>query len=889
MGQNSPIELQMTSAGLAAKDNVDSIIFTRFVAGSGGNNLATEVAEVKQTIPIVDFQKYTAGNTYTIDGVETVATESSLKLTGYGNAIDAESNYILNEIGLMAKLTEEGEEFCFAYDWSDTDTRRIRITRSQGIQVVYNIIFSRQPNLTVNTSATGVTYTDFYNHTQKAVGSSPVHGMTWDNNQLTINGQVFDGASNERLKKIVGIDYYYSILPLPTMSLFEKVALVTTSNNIYRCQKTQEISTGQFIINDNGWKRANGSELDALLVIDDGLTPSSNEICLTDAQNHFMEWTQLGNFESRLKYLEANSQFLQYDPLDNRVYNSEWVDRMTGSGTPGSPFCIYTPKDFSMIGRTEQYGLDKCYKLMNNLDFSELCGMELSIEDDSYNITTTNQQAPLYNNGEGLWPVGYDGYYPTCYEARRGKTWQEIVDNGSAFLGSSNGGYTAYIHNSGYEYYAFSGELDGNSKVLKGIICAPINTFSVGLFMLLTKNSSVHNLTIKDSIFILSDVVLSYGSNYNLRAAIGTVAGMLTSAGISAGSSTTVNISNVYNYATLINNVAIYGSQEYIYTAGILGWNGDNSTEGYIISNCANHGQLICTSDTPNAHYVAGIVNSNQTDNNKQEITNCINTASFTGKFVRGLDSGYSSGVNINCGFIQSTVNNNSFNNVIPSTGTTKSNDSCSFFNNQTSNTINTLPDWDRERFYPKTPEYLKSEEFIIEANSYLAIPAFVYNDLGVNDGWPLLVDEYNTLIGINGNLSLAIVDPYNKKIYKSGLPMKKFQTIPTYKEMVENTNQTVETKINTFDSEVLAGLKIVTVTIATTNWSAETDLSGTSTGKYVATKSITGMTATSPVQLLSQISEDEVKIKTTSNNSVEFICDTEPASDIKVSVMFTT
>ena len=293
--------------------------------------------------------------------------------------------------------------------------------------------------------------------------------MTWDNNQLTINGQVFDGASNERLKKIVGIDYYYSILPLPTMSLFEKVALVTTSNNIYRCQKTQEINTGQFIINDNGWKRANGSEAEALLVIDDGLTPSSNEICLTDAQNHFMEWVQLGNFESRLKQLEANSQFLQYDPLDNREYNSEWVDRMTGSGTPGSPFCIYTPKDFSMIGRTEQYGLDKCYKLMNNLDFSELCGMELSIEDDSYNITTTNQQAPLYNNGEGLWPVGYDGYYPTCYEARRGKTWQEIVDNGSAFLGSSSNGYTAYIHNSGYEYYAFSGELDGNSKVLKGI------------------------------------------------------------------------------------------------------------------------------------------------------------------------------------------------------------------------------------------------------------------------------------------------------------------------------------------------------------------------------------------------------------------------------------
>ena len=887
MGQNSPIELKMTAAGLAAKDSVDNIFFTRFVAGAGGNNLATEVAEVKQTIPIVDYQKYTAGNTYNINGVNTVATESSLKLTGFANAIDAESNYILNEIGLMAKLTEDGEEFCFAYDWSDTDTRRVRITRSQGIQVVYNIIFSRQPNLTIDTTATGVTYADFYSHTQSPVSAAPVHGMTWENGQLTINGQVFDGASNERLKKLVGIDLFYTILPQPVMALYNKVALMTTTSDTYRCQKTQEINVGQFIINDNGWKRANGSEAEALLVIDDGLTPSANEICLTDAQNHFMEWVQLENIDLRLSALEANAQFLQYDPLDDRVYNSEWVDRMTGSGTPGSPFCIYTPKDFSMIGRTEQYGLDKCYKLMNNLDFSELCGMELSIEDDSYNITTTNQQAPLYNNGEGLWPVGYDGYYPTCYEARRGKTWQEIVDNGSAFKTSSNGGYVATIHQAGYEYYAFSGELDGNSKVLKGIVCAPVNTFSVGLFMLLTKNASVHNLTIKDSIFILSDVVLSKEGNYELRAAIGSVAGMLTAAGISNGTFT-VNISNVYNYATLINNVTIYGSVERIYTAGILGWNSENTTEGYIISNCANHGQLICTSDTPNAHYVAGIVNSDNAYDNIQEIINCINTASFTGKLVRGLGSGYSSGVNINCGFIQSNVSNESFDYVIPSTGTAKSNDSCSFFNNQTPNTINTLSTSARVRFYPKTPEYLKSEEFIIEANSYLAIPAFVYNDLGVNDGWPLLVDEYNTLIGINGNLSLAVVDPSNKKIYKSGLPMKKFQTIPTYREMVENTNQTVETKINTFNSEVLAGLKIVTVTIASTNWSAETDLSGTSTGKYVATKSITGMTATSPVQLLSQISEDEVKIKTTSNNSVEFICDSEPASDIKVSVMFT-
>ena len=324
MGLNSPIELKMTAAGLAAKDNANSIIFTKFVAGADGTNASTEVTNIKQVIPINNYIKRTAGEDYTENGVTYTATESSLKITGYGNSTDAVENYMLNEIGLMAKLSDDGEEFCFAYDYTNTDTMRVRVTRSQGIQCVYEMIFSRIPNLTINTSETGVTYSDLYAHTDKTVGASPTHGLVWENNQLTINGVVFDGASNERIKKITGIDYYYSMLPNPSMSLYNKVALVTTSNNLYRCLKTINIDAGVFIRNDqyDGWVRANGTEADKILVIDDGLTPSSDEICLTDAQNHFMQWIQIGNFDSRLSALEASSNFLQYDPLDNRTYNS---------------------------------------------------------------------------------------------------------------------------------------------------------------------------------------------------------------------------------------------------------------------------------------------------------------------------------------------------------------------------------------------------------------------------------------------------------------------------------------------------------------------------------------------------------------------------------------
>ena len=184
-----------------------------------------------------------------------------------------------------------------------------------------------------------------------------------------------------------------------------------------------------------------------------------------------------------------------------------------------------------------------------------------------------------------------------------------------------------------------------------------------------------------------------------------------------------------------------------------------------------------------------------------------------------------------------------------------------------------------------KTPAELKTEDFITEANSYLSIPALVYNDLGVNDGWPLLLTEYNMLNGFNANLPLAVVDPSNKKIYKSGLSVKKFQTIPTYKEM----NAVMETKISNFSTETLSNLKIVTMTVASSDWTAvENENDGTLTGEYTATKTVTGITATSPVKLLTQLTALEVKITGVSSNSITLSTDTQPDSNLKISIMFT-
>ena len=191
MGLNSPIELTMTAAGLAAKENAESIIFTRFLAGADGAAGSSSVTTIKQVIPINNYIKRIAGQEYIQDGITQIPNESSLSISGFANSLDASEDYILNEIALMAKLDENSEEFCFAYDWSDAYKYRIRTDLSQPIIVHYKIILTRVPQITVNVSETGVTFTDLYSHTEKTVTQTPVHGLiqvTWINQfQLQLN------------------------------------------------------------------------------------------------------------------------------------------------------------------------------------------------------------------------------------------------------------------------------------------------------------------------------------------------------------------------------------------------------------------------------------------------------------------------------------------------------------------------------------------------------------------------------------------------------------------------------------------------------------------------------------------------------------------------------
>ena len=111
---------------------------------------------------------------------------------------------------------------------------------------------------------------------------------------------------------------------------------------------------------------------------------------------------------------EDPSRYVEYRDYDNEEYNSEWVSRMTGSGTEGDPYLIYTPYDFIV----EAHSLtpnNKFFKLMNNLDFEPILGVKISTVDGSIIAEEIDTSAPYYNlNGlSSMWTsqciINFDG------------------------------------------------------------------------------------------------------------------------------------------------------------------------------------------------------------------------------------------------------------------------------------------------------------------------------------------------------------------------------------------------------------------------------------------------------------------------------------------------
>lgn len=132
-----------------------------------------------------------------------------------------------------------------------------------------------------------------------------------------------------------------------------------------------------------------------------------NKILYVDGQAVPLPEADLGNIERRLEALENRMDHaLYFRQSDTRIYNSEWEDRMEGSGTASDPYRIYTPKDFYNIRDNP----GAWYVMENSLDFLPALGKYVTVTETSAEGTVLDESAPLYNEGMGWDNFAFTGY-----------------------------------------------------------------------------------------------------------------------------------------------------------------------------------------------------------------------------------------------------------------------------------------------------------------------------------------------------------------------------------------------------------------------------------------------------------------------------------------------
>ena len=593
------IEMNVTQAGLAAVTRNQGLTFTRFIAGSGIDTEGQAIQTAEQSIGIAHQVIYIAGQTYTINGVETEVGYNSVKLVGILESALAEANYTWKELALMAREGDSTEEITVAYGSLSQGNYQIEAGAATNFVIPFELIFSDSPKVVVETTATSLTWADFLAHANANISSVGVHGLTYENGDLCVNNQALGLVKQSHLETICGLEAIVSVLPIPNAAWLGSLVLSRADSKLYRLKKTAELEIGYFIYqSENSWLIGSGTEAGALLVVADETQPSDGEIILSEAQAHFMAWQEENSFDQRLTTVEAvvaSSKDVTIETLDENEYNSEWVSRMTGSGTEASPYLVRTPYDFNQI----RENTSAVYRLVNNLDFSAAIGIPMSIEGGVLVRGDVNESAPLYNEGAGFTPIA-----------------------------------------------TFSGTLDGNGKTIKGLTACG----SGGYFgMIATLNGGkIQSLTLKEGYIVSSNSSISnvyVGAfvgqtlktayiincvNYNTVTTTSTnssgpvlIGGIVGLANAWNGGQNAI-IRNCANHGNLVNaNIAADST-----LCGIAGCSRDGSdTTKIVIANCYNTANL-------NAVNVAGITRNAEIgylDCHDYEISNCYNVGVLVG------------------------------------------------------------------------------------------------------------------------------------------------------------------------------------------------------------------------------------------------------------------
>ena len=271
--------------------------------------------------------------------------------------------------------------------------------------------------------------------------------------------------------------------------------------------------------------------------------------------------------------------------------------------------------------------MNKNFKQTEDLDFSHLTGLKVNKanEDKDITIETVNQNAPLYNDGQGIIPIGKDNEKATSREE-------------------------SYL-------YFFQGTYDGDNHTIDGLMFVNSPKSMIGLFTGLY-NGILQNLTIgENSIFFIDKNNESYSYCIYIG---GLVAYPVNSTIENCTNNAKIVIKNLeiddeyHSYHTISGisargyntqitnctnngNITVDNCKFYCLSVnGIVG-NLDSleSDKQILIDTCINNGNIRITNNKNIVNgsnlilYTSGIIGQTYNENNNAEITNCTNNGNI--------------------------------------------------------------------------------------------------------------------------------------------------------------------------------------------------------------------------------------------------------------------
>ena len=248
-------QLKLTDIGRLSFVDIDNVLsIDHFACGSSYDEDEQAIQTATPFQFNIAFQKlYLKGQQYEKDGVTVTEQYSHLKVIGYLSSSDItfgqdEEEYIVREIALIGS-TSQNNNICLAYGY-DIDGIKFIVNSAERLVIKLDIIFENTPNISINNSIGYVAYNDFLEHVDNVLDSStPVHGLTYVNNRLYINGHPLTvdvtGIQNSVFDRAIGISQEVEVLPSLNDTFVGQVVMDKATGYMSKVIEVNNVKTWQ--------------------------------------------------------------------------------------------------------------------------------------------------------------------------------------------------------------------------------------------------------------------------------------------------------------------------------------------------------------------------------------------------------------------------------------------------------------------------------------------------------------------------------------------------------------------------------------------------------------------------------------------------------------------